>query len=35
MDMGLDTSGMVFEDQSRNTYENGLFAKTLAHPEPG
>ncbi|WP_319574638.1 YdcF family protein [uncultured Desulfobacter sp.] len=35
MDMGLDTSGMLFEDQSRNTYENGLFAKSLVHPEPG
>jgi len=34
-DMGLDTPGMVFEDQSRNTYENGLFAKALARPQPG
>lgn len=35
MDIGLDTSSIVFEDQSRNTYENGLFAKDLVHPEPG
>ncbi|NDY73828.1 YdcF family protein [Desulfobacter hydrogenophilus] len=35
MDMGLDTSSIVFENQSRNTYENGLFAKTLVHPETG
>lgn len=35
MDMGMDTSGMVFEDKSRNTYENGLFSKTRVHPKPG
>jgi uncharacterized SAM-binding protein YcdF (DUF218 family) len=35
MDIGLDTSSMVFEDQSRNTYENGLFAKALVHPKAG
>ncbi|MCG8551440.1 MAG: YdcF family protein [Desulfobacterales bacterium] len=35
MDLGLDTSSMVFEDQSRNTYENGLLAKAMVHPEPG
>nr|WP_321399923.1 YdcF family protein [uncultured Desulfobacter sp.] len=35
MDMGLDTSGIIFEDRSRNTYENGLFSKALVHPEPG
>lgn len=35
MNMGLDTSTMVFENRSRNTYENGLFAKALVHPDPG
>jgi len=35
MDIGLDTSNIVFENRSRNTYENGLFAKELVHPEPG
>jgi len=35
MDMGLDISGMIFENQSRNTYENGLFAKNMVQPEPG
>nr|WP_319491227.1 YdcF family protein [uncultured Desulfobacter sp.] len=35
MDMGLDTSAIIFEDRSRNTYENGLFSKSLVHPEPG
>ncbi|WP_321495919.1 YdcF family protein [uncultured Desulfobacter sp.] len=33
--LGLDISKMVFEDKSRNTYENGLFSKALVHPEPG
>lgn len=35
MDMGLDTTGMIFEGQSRNTFENGVNAKKLARPEPG
>ncbi|WP_020588800.1 YdcF family protein [Desulfobacter curvatus] len=35
MNMGLDISGMIFEDRSRNTYENGLFSKALVHPGPG
>ena len=35
MDIGIDISGLVFENKSRNTYENGLFAKSLVHPEPG
>ncbi len=33
--LGLDTASFLFEEKSRNTYENGLFSKNLAHPEPG
>jgi uncharacterized SAM-binding protein YcdF (DUF218 family) len=32
---GLDEGRVIFEDQSRNTYENALLAKPLAAPEPG
>jgi uncharacterized SAM-binding protein YcdF (DUF218 family) len=32
---GLDEGRVIFEDQSRNTYENALFAERLAAPEPG
>lgn len=35
LDIGLNTSKMLFEDQSRNTFENVLFSKALVHPEPG
>ena len=31
--LGLDS--VVFEDMSRNTYENGKFSKALAKPNPG
>jgi len=31
--LGLD--GVVFEEMSRNTYENGMFSKALAKPKPG
>src|ERR1700761_6421539 len=29
---GLDTSRMIFEDRSRNTYENVLFSKNIVKP---
>lgn len=32
---GLDVSGIIFESQSKNTYENGLYSKRLIRPEPG
>jgi uncharacterized SAM-binding protein YcdF (DUF218 family) len=32
---GLDGPRLIFEDRARNTYENALFAKPLAAPEPG
>ena len=35
MDMGADTSRIIFEDQSRNTRENAVFSKRLANPLPG
>lgn len=34
-DLGLDTQEIEFEGKSRNTYENALFSKELAHPRPG
>jgi uncharacterized SAM-binding protein YcdF (DUF218 family) len=33
--LGLDTSRIVFEDQSRNTFENAVNSKTLMNPQPG
>ena len=32
-DLGFDTSRMLFEEHSRNTYENALFTKPLVNPE--
>ncbi len=32
--IGLDTTRIIFEDQSRNTYENAKFALDLVKPEP-
>jgi uncharacterized SAM-binding protein YcdF (DUF218 family) len=32
-EMGLDTSKIIFEDESRNTYENILFSKKIAKPK--
>jgi uncharacterized SAM-binding protein YcdF (DUF218 family) len=32
---GLDEGRVIFEDQSRNTYENALLAKPLGAPQPG
>jgi uncharacterized SAM-binding protein YcdF (DUF218 family) len=34
-DMGLNTSRILFEDESRNTYENALFSKRLVAPAKG
>lgn len=33
--MGMDTSRVIFERESRNTYENVLDSKALAHPMAG
>jgi len=32
--MGLDTTRIIFEDQSRNTYENAVYSYKLLSPEP-
>ncbi len=34
-DLGVDTQSIVFESDSRNTYENAIFSKALVKPEPG
>ena len=34
-ELGVPESQMVFEDRSRNTYENALFTKALVNPKPG
>jgi uncharacterized SAM-binding protein YcdF (DUF218 family) len=34
-DLGLDTSQIIFERDSRNTYENAISSKTLAAPTSG
>jgi uncharacterized SAM-binding protein YcdF (DUF218 family) len=31
---GLDTRRIIFEDRSRNTYENALFSKEIIRPKP-
>lgn len=33
--LGFDTSRVVFESQSRNTWENALLSRPLAQPRPG
>lgn len=33
--MGLDTDRILFEDQSRNTWENAVFTRDLVKPQPG
>ena len=32
--LGLDPARVVFEDRSRNTHENAVFARALANPQP-
>ncbi|MDH4321272.1 MAG: YdcF family protein [Desulfobulbaceae bacterium] len=32
---GLNTSRIIFERESRNTYENAVFSKKIAMPKPG
>jgi uncharacterized SAM-binding protein YcdF (DUF218 family) len=34
-DLGMDTTKIIFERESRNTYENAIFSKPLADPKPG
>jgi len=34
-DLGLDPSHIIFERDSRNTYENAILSKPLAAPKPG
>jgi len=34
-ELGVPESRMVFEDRSRNTFENALFTKKLVHPQEG
>jgi uncharacterized SAM-binding protein YcdF (DUF218 family) len=34
-EMGIDTSRVIFERDSRNTYENAVFTKRLVNPQPG
>lgn len=33
--IGIDTSRIIYEDQSRNTYENMVFSKEKLHPKEG
>jgi uncharacterized SAM-binding protein YcdF (DUF218 family) len=33
-ELGVPESQMIFEDASRNTYENALFTQNLVHPRP-
>jgi len=34
-DMGLDIDRVLFEGESRNTYQNALFGRDLVQPQPG
>ncbi len=34
-EQGLDTSKIIFESESRNTYENAVFTRRLIEPKPG
>lgn len=34
-EMGVPVDRVIYERESRNTYENALFSKALLHPEPG
>jgi len=33
--LGVDPARLILENRSRNTYENALFARELASPQPG
>jgi len=33
--LGLDVGHVLFEDRSRNTWENALYSRDLARPQPG
>ena len=33
--LGLEENRLIFEDKSRNTYENAVFTKQLVQPKPG
>jgi uncharacterized SAM-binding protein YcdF (DUF218 family) len=33
--LGMDVSRIVFEDSSRNTYENALYTREVMKPQPG
>ncbi|MGE5515791.1 MAG: YdcF family protein [Bacteroidota bacterium] len=33
--LGVDCSQAIFEEQSRNTWENAMFSRALAQPQPG
>ncbi|WP_445680655.1 YdcF family protein [Radicibacter daui] len=33
--VGLDTGRVIFERNSRNTFENAVFTRGIVHPEPG
>jgi len=34
-ELGIDPRRIAFEDKSRNTHENAVFASRLVHPKPG
>lgn len=33
--LGADSPRMIYEDQSRNTWENAVFSRRMAQPQPG
>lgn len=35
LDFGIDSARLILERQSRNTYENAVFSKSLVDPRPG
>lgn len=34
-ELGVPETQMIFEDKSRNTWENALFTRSIVHPKPG
>jgi uncharacterized SAM-binding protein YcdF (DUF218 family) len=34
-EVGLDQGDVLYEDKSRNTFENAVFTRDLVHPKPG